>query len=179
MEIRILKEAGVEEAIGGMGFSYQLECPLDQVVTIGGMKGAIALARKDGGHNKFLESIVVWMDIRAPMSFWKQFDTYRVGVTKLSKSTMHTIMKREIRASDFCCDVPIETLDLLNELRVRGEFEVVISLLPMGYLQTRRVCLNYKSLRNIILQRRWHKLPEWAEFIKEMGKLDSYRLLGV
>lgn len=184
MDINILMEAGANEAIGGMAFSYQTECPLDNIKPVGTpsvkeLVSAHAIAKKDGGHNKFLESIVVWMDIRATMTWWKQFDTYRVGVTKLSKSTMHTLMTRDIRKTDFGVPIIGAWLAELNRLRYKKDFEGLINALPMGYLQTRRVCVNSRTLRNIIVQRRGHRLLEWAEFIKKMESLDVYRLLGV
>ena len=180
MQVKILHEAGMELAIEGMGFSFQLENDLDvKVKPRGTYKGAQVLAKKDGGHNKFLESIVVWMDVRASMAWWKQFDTYRVGVTKLSKSTMHTLMRRVIKSKDFNMKIPMEIIHTLNDLVLAEEFDQVIGLLPMSYLQTRRVCINYKAIRGIILQRRGHKLPEWAEFIEAMEDLEDYDLLGV
>ena len=95
MEIRIIEEAGHTAAITGMKFSHQGEGPLDEIEEVSYIdtKSTRTLANKDGGHNKFLESIMVWMDIRAPLKWWKQFDTYRIGVTKQGKSTMHSVMK--------------------------------------------------------------------------------------
>lgn len=179
MQVKILHEAGMELSVGGMAFSFQQECDLDDVKPGGTYKGATILATKDGGHNKFLESIVVWMDIRATMTWWKQADTYRVGMTKLSKSTMHTLMRREIRQEDFGWRIPESLLRMMNSMVRVKEFEHVIGILPMSYLQTRRVCTNYKTIRNMIHQRRGHKLPEWAEFIKSMENLEDYPLLGV
>jgi hypothetical protein len=182
IEIKILREAGYDEAIKGMEFSYETECLLSEVDDnhkLKSAKVALFLADKDRGHNKFLESIQVWMDIRATMNWWKQFDTYRIGVTKLSKSTMHTLMKRPIVQTDFGTPIPIGTLVSLNSLRKENKFEEIINILPMGYLQTRRVCLNYKTIRGIILQRRGHKLPEWKLFIKAMENLSNFKILGV
>jgi len=180
MQVKILHEAGMELAIEGMGFSFQLEYDLDvNVKPRGTYKGACVLAKKDGGHNKFLESIVVWMDVRASMAWWKQFDTYRVGVTKLSKSTMHMLMRRVIKSSDFNIKIPAHTIHELNDLVIDEDFDRLIGLLPMAFLQTRRVCINYKAIRGIILQRRGHKLPEWVEFIEAMEDLEDYDLLGV
>lgn len=180
MEINILGEHGAFFALGGMEFSHQPECPLEEVpFGSPNYKRGEALAKLDGGHNKFLESIMIWLDIKAPLYFWKQFDTYRVGVTKQSKSTMHTLHKRPIVGSDFECGVYNESLRHLNYLREIGAIEQLWNDLPMGYLQTRRVCMNYKALRNMILQRRNHKLPEWKHFCRHMlENIEHPELLG-
>lgn len=182
MEIRIVEEAGHETAIEGLGFSFTPECQLIEGF-IEPKKPlyptATALAKKDGGHNKFLESIVVWFDMRAPMYFWKQFDTYRIGVTKQSKSTMHSIMKRPLTTDDFSDDVLLDTILKLNSYINHKLFNKVIANLPEGYLQTRRVCTSYKVIRHIIKQRQNHKLGEWHEFCNFMKDMLKYpELLG-
>jgi hypothetical protein len=165
MKIKIIEEAGHQAAVTGMRFSHQVECPLDDIVEAVGVdtKTVRTLAKKDGGHNKFLESIMVWMDIQAPLYFWKQFDTYRVGITKQSKSTMHSIMKRELTQEDFEKGCETMYLEHLNTTRENKNFSLLVNDLPDGYLQTRRVCLSYKSIRHILMQREHHKLGEWAE----------------
>lgn len=181
MEIRIIEEAGHLAAVTGMRFSHQTEIPLKAIEEAGAVdtKTTRALAKQDGGHNKFLESMMVWMDIRAPLYFWKQFDTYRIGVTKQSKSTMHSIMKRDLTHDDFAGELYVDTIELLNYDRERGNFKRLIENLPDSYLQTRRVCLSYKVIRHIIKQRDMHKLGEWHElchFFKD--NLKYPRLLG-
>jgi len=181
MAIRIVEEAGHHSAVTGMRFSFQPECPLGDILSVAYVdtSSSRALASKDKGHNKFLESIMVWMDIQAPLYFWKEFDTYRVGITKQSKSTMHTIMKGCIPDSGFVPEVHIGTIDMLNDLIEQGDFTAVIANLPDGYLQTRRVCISYKGIRSIMLQRKNHKLKEWAVFCEYMLQNLRYpRLLG-
>ena len=109
--VRVLCEAGYKEALFGLSLSYRTLTPLE----INGTKKdfydknhfdkiekvAQTLAFKGGGHNKFLESMQVWLLIRGSLSFWKQFDTYRVGTTKQSESTMHTLRKRVLTENDF------------------------------------------------------------------------------
>ena len=75
------------------------------------------LAWKQGGHNKFLETITLCLDITAPRYWWQEFDTYRVGVTKQSESTMHTIINKPFETIDFESGCPIEVLKLLNTIR--------------------------------------------------------------
>lgn len=173
MELRILKEAGVHEALVGMAFSYETEHPQgDECSKVYDTQTlynrAKTLAHKDGGHNKFLESIVVWMTIRAPLYWWKQFDTYRVGVTKQSKSTMHTLMKRPLNESDFAGTLIPGVLETLNMAIADKNFNFVNDNLPNSFMQTRMVCTNYKTIRNICQQRAGHKLGEWSEFINYM-----------
>jgi len=165
MELSIVEEAGMKSAIQGMAFSFQTECKLKDLkdLTMKDIDRAFALCKLDGGHNKFLESIMVWIDIRASLKMWKQLDTYRVGVTKQSKSTMHTIMRKYLTYKDFDAPVSTQVLTELNNAIEENEFEKVCDNLPSSFLQTRRVCLNYKAIRNIIKQRRTHKLPEWQQ----------------
>ena len=108
--VRVLKESGFYEALFGLSLSFDVISP--EVITgesnllsnekfLKMQKVAQTLAFKGGGHNKFLESMQVWLLIRGSLSFWKQFDTYRVGTTKQSESTMHTLRKRVLTENDF------------------------------------------------------------------------------
>ena len=159
MKVKVLKEAGFEEALLGLSLSYNSE-PSKRV--------ADNLAWKGKGESKFLESICVWIDIDAPRYFHQQLDTYRVGITKQSSSTMHTLMRRELDQLDFqggCDDTILETLNCY--LR-NGDFGFVKRHLPESFLQRRVVCTNYKTLQNICMQRKNHRLPEWQVFIGAM-----------
>lgn len=198
MQLKILNESGLEEALIGMKFSFQPECDIEDIKPVTSyhqiegkyknslfdkyMETAKKLCKRDGGHNKFLEHIQVWFVLRAPLYFHKQFDTYRVGTSKLSKSTMHTLMKRELEYNDFegeLCDFP-DMLFVLNDYIRDKRFDELNKLLPQSFLQTRMVNTNYKVLRNIILQRSGHKLKEWDYFINEIKKqLMNPELLGV
>lgn len=161
MKIHVLREAGYYEAMLGLSLSYNR--PVAEMEDV-----ALKLCNKDGGHNKFLESIVVWLDITAPRYWWQQFDTYRVGVTKQSESTMHTILKRPLTQDDFEGDIHPDTLAHLNLLIEGKEFDQVKRELPESFLQRRVVCTNYKALRHMINQRYNHKLSEWRWFCEEM-----------
>lgn len=175
MEVKVLLEAGYEQALLGMGLSYGVTdmVRLENIAT--------KLAPKDGGHNKFLESLVVWMEIGAPRYFWQEFDTYRVGTTKQSESTIHTICRTYLTQENFSHSVFSETLELLNTtIKKYNEeedvekknyyFKVIKNNLPEGYLQSRVVCTNYKVLKNICEQRKNHKLEEWNIFIKKINE---------
>lgn len=195
MQIKIVNEAGLEEALIGMKFSFQPECDINTIPeaydlqierSAGGdildqyMTTAKKLCKRDGGHNKFLEQIQVWMIIRAPLYFWKQFDTYRVGISKLSKSTMHTLMKRSLTNDDFEFNPTIDCLADLNQSRLDKNFHQMQGDLPQSFLQTRMVNTNYKVLRNTLLQRKGHRLKEWEYFITEVkSQLNNPELLGL
>lgn len=162
MKVKVLNEAGYKEALLGLSLSYK-QPTIDRMPEV-----ALHLCDKDGGHNKFLESIVVWLDITAPRYWWQQFDTYRVGITKQSESTMHTILNRPFRQEDFAYPIASPTLARLNCLVRAGLFTVLKNELPEGFLQRRIACLNYKVLRHIIVQRYSHRLIEWREFISQL-----------
>lgn len=177
MNVKILREAGYDEAMLGLSLNKN-----KLVENMGNV--ANKLAMMDGGHNKFLESICVWIDITAPRYFWQDFDTYRAGVTKQSESTMHTITKKELTVGDFeGIEVNIETLDDINSyialyknynLTKRNKEALFMQIkrrLPEGFLQRRVVCTNYKALRNIYHQRKNHRLPEWRQFCEALQEL--------
>ncbi len=156
MIVKVLREAGHFEALLGLSLSYN--CDPDRRPAI-----AQRLAHMEGGHNKFLESLVLWLDIKAPRYFWVDFDAYRIGVTKQSESTQHG-WSRPLVYEDFAHTVHLPTLKRLNSLIERREVTQLKAELPEGFLQRRIVCLNYKVLRHIILQRHDHRMQEWHLF---------------
>lgn len=134
-------------------------------------------------HRKFMRQIFVSMDITAPLYWWKEFDTYKVGTTADSESTMHTIHQKEFKPEDFSHEHLDEygvtmldnIIDSLNENRFYYAKEAeplgkkdywwqMIQLLPSSYNQKRTVTFNYENATNIIHQRKNHKLDEWREF---------------
>lgn len=164
MKIKILKEAGYEESLLGLGLSYGITTGDDYVTdkTFSKLEGiAKSLATKDGGHNKFLESIQVWLDITAPRYLWSQFDTYRIGVTKQSESTMHTLLKYPITQKMF--EHPVPHLSFLEDLRLKMDLTMLKNCMPEGFLQRRIISTNYKVIRHIIQQRETHRLRQWKE----------------
>lgn len=161
MKVRIIEEHGYSSALVGLSLSYDQDSARMSAV-------AEKLRFKGEGHNKFLETIMVWMDIDAPRYFWQQFDTYRIGVTKQSQSTMHTMAARPLQQSDFEHPIPNEHLHHLNMLIADEKWQDVKRDLPESFLQRRIVCLNYMSLQRMIRQRRAHRLVEWQIFIDEV-----------
>lgn len=166
MEVKIIETCGLFSAL--LGLSLNKNQSVEHMPNV-----AEKLATKDGGHNKFLESIVVWLDINAPRYWWSQFDTYRVGITKQSQSTMHTILKRPLNYSDFDGFLPECIITELNDAIRCKNFMLVKRLLPESFLQRRIVCTNYKALRNICHQRINHKLSEWQTFCKTISELHN------
>lgn len=166
MDIKVIKETGYEEAALGFSLSYNSSIERAKKIL---PKYAFGIP----GENKFLESIIIWIDITAPRFWWQEFDTYRVGVTKQSESTMHTLCKKPLDNSNFEYPLPEESLKRLNDLRILAvgkemPLDKFKNELPEGFLQRRIVCLNYKSLQNIIGQRLTHRLPQWKYFCNEV-----------
>ena len=158
MKVDILHEAGYEQALVGLSLSHKQ--PVDKMPGVSQRLHAL-----DGGHNKFLESMVVWIDITAARYWWQEFDTYRVGVTKQSESTMHTLMNRKLTQDDFEVHIPQDILQALNGQLEARNFELVKGWLPESFLQRRVVCTNYKTIRRIVEQRYNHRMEEWRYFI--------------
>ncbi|MBQ9084194.1 MAG: hypothetical protein IJY24_00905 [Clostridia bacterium] len=134
----------------------------------------LAVAGSD--HRKFLRQIMVSMDITAPLYWWKEFDTYKVGTVANSTSTMHKIQAKEFTREDFSCDrLTEDALAVLDsvisflegervkfiETKDKAYWHNMIQLLPSSYNQMRTVTLNYEVLINIYYARRTHKLAEW------------------
>ena len=161
MNVEILEERGYDHALLGLSLSYRQDVKRMRAV-------AERLAPLGDGHNKYLETMVVWLDIDAPRYFWQQFDTYRVGVSKQSESTMHTMTSRSLQQDDFEHPIPEAYLNHLNRGIAGKEWESVKHDLPESFLQRRIVCLNYMVLQRIVRQRRSHKLTEWQQFIRDV-----------
>lgn len=134
------------------------------------------LVKAGSDHRKFLRQILVSVDITAPLYWWKEFDTYKVGTVSNSCSTMHKIHEKEFTLDDFSCEhlcdnslrvlqTVIDTLNLerRNFKITRNKFEwwQMIQLLPSSYNQKRTITMNYEVLRNIAESRKNHKLDEW------------------
>ena len=166
MRVRIIAEHGLVPALFGLSLSHGQHKKLssDEELLAKMRPVADRLAYKGDGHNKFLESIVVWVDIKAPRYWWQEFDTYRVGVTKQSESTMHTITDEEITNSMFEYSLPLSYIAHLERLRQGGDWERLKVALPESFLQRRIVCTNYMALQRMIRQRLTHRLPQWRLF---------------
>ncbi|MBQ7327139.1 MAG: hypothetical protein IJW93_06680 [Clostridia bacterium] len=147
---------------------------------------ASRLAKAGSDHRKFLRQIIVSLDICAPLYWWKEFDTYKVGTVANSCSTMHKIQAKEFTRSDFSCEkMSDEALSVLDsvisfmekervafiETKDKAHWHNMIQLLPTSYNQLRTVTLNYEVLINIYRARRYHKLDEWKLLCAEIERL--------
>lgn len=137
------------------------------------------LSKAGTSHSKYRRFITVTVDITAPLYWWKEADTYKVGTVANSCSTMHKIHAKEFVPEDFACeylrdeafDCFLDTIDTLNDYRKRfletkdkGDWYTMIQLLPSSYLQRRTMLLNYEVLAHMCHDRKDHKLWEWREF---------------
>lgn len=120
-------------------------------------------------HAKYRRMITVYLDITAPLYWWKEFDTYKVGTVTNSCSTMHKIQEKEFTWEDFS----IEHLTNFGmwEGNAKQAWWQMIQLLPSSYNQKRTVMLNYEVLTDIYPMRKNHKLDEWREFCQWIEKL--------
>lgn len=168
------------------------KCMEDEAFIIGPNDIDLTKRLRNAGtdHRKFMRMIIVYTDITAPLYWWKEFDTYKVGTVANSCSTMHKIHAKEFTLEDFSCEhledsslrFLKETIDSLNYWRTRYvQFEddpsillnfgmskkdtwwQMIQLLPSSYNQKRTVMMNYEVLANIYKSRKNHKLDEWCE----------------
>lgn len=162
------------------------------------------LVKAGTDHRKFMRMIVVYADIVAPLYWWKEFDTYKVGTVRNSCSTMHKITEKEFTLDDFSHDrllvvEKLETIiDWLNkyrdiyvnwdkhrsyvdsngvELNKKGLWWQIIQLLPSSYNQRATVMLNYEVLANMYHSRRNHKLDEWHDFCSWIETLPYSELI--
>ena len=153
----------------------------------------LALAKKltqaGPDHRKFLRQIMVSMDITAPLYWWKEYDTYKVGTVSNSCSTMHKIHEKEFTLDDFSHEhlahqtkeVLQMVIDDLNDSRSiylktknKGDWWQMIQLLPTSYNQMRTVTLNYEALYNMYHARKIHKLDEWQRFCDTISDLPYF-----
>ena len=158
-------------------------------------------------HRKFMRMITVYMDITAPLYWWKEFDTYKVGTVANSCSTMHKIADKEFTLEDFSWEHLItreqplvegvdaveppnaiwlmnRTIQTLNQYRNlylqtkdKKYWWQLIQLLPSSYNQRRTVMLNYEVLANMYKSRRNHKLDEWVDFCAKIERLPHSELI--
>ena len=154
------------------------------------------LAKAGTDHRKYMRMMSVYVRITAPLYWWKEADTYKIGTVANSCSTMHKIQEKEFTIDDFSCEhlnrigtsYLWDILDILNMARslylnggdYKGEnynpkdkqvWWQMIQLLPSSYNQTRNVMLNYEVLSNMYHSRKNHKLDEWKDFCKWIEEL--------
>ena len=148
------------------------------------MKLLLQLTKAGPDHRKVLRQMMISCDITSALYWWKEWDTYKVGVTTNSTSTMHKLCSRELTVHDFSFEdmhdnefIVNVVLDNLNT-RIRdykdsmkqnkGLWRTIIQLLPSAYNQTRTITMSYENVLNMYKQRQHHKLSEWQEFCAYM-----------
>lgn len=135
-------------------------------------------------HRKYLRQIFVSMDITAPLYWWKEMDTYKIGTVSNSCSTMHKIAAKEFEFDDFSCEHVMNMsliFDIISELNHYRRLYIetkekeywwqMIQLLPSSYNQRRTITMTYENVVSIIKQRENHKLDEWVEFVEILKNL--------
>ena len=148
------------------------------------------LVKAGPSHRKFMRMIVVYMDIYAPLYWWKEFDTYKVGTVSNSCSTMHKITAKKFVREDFstdmltdfdCLDNIIVSLnknrDLYLKTMDKKYWWQIIQTLPSSYNQKRTVMLSYEVLHKMYNERKSHKLYEWISFCKKIRELPNSWLI--
>ena len=156
-----------------------------------------SLSKAGDDHGKFLRMINVTMDITAPLYWWKEFDTYKVGTVSNSCSTMHKIQEKEFTFDDFSHEHILDFTDITRESPLDVLANVIselnycrklylkskdkrywwqmIQLLPSSYNQKRTIQLNYQVLKTMYHARKNHKLDEWREFCKWCESLPYFK----
>lgn len=185
--------ARCHEGEGGLAYIPEsAHCP-DAFFYIGRNDQDLAVRLEKAGpeHRKHLRMMFIWCDIEAPLFWWKQFETYRVGLAGVNScSTMHKIHTKMFDISDFdtdgmsevgVTDLKHHVIPTLNNLRDlylvdkdKTFWQDMVNLLPESYIQKRTVCFSYETLGNMIRQRKNHKLGCWHEFIDKMTRYTPY-----
>lgn len=150
------------------------------------------LVKAGSDHSKFMRMLIVYCDITAPLYWWKEYDTYKVGTVANSCSTMHKIHAKPFTGDDFSHehlfgDGVMLLGDIVAELNIAREQYLatndkkwwwqMIQLLPSSYNQMRTVELNYAVLRNMYHARKNHKLDEWHSFCEWVESLPYAELI--
>lgn len=143
-------------------------------------------------HRKYMRMMPVYLRITAPLYWWKEADTYKIGTVSNSCSTMHKIAEKELTLRDFSLDhLSYQSLkNLRNTIKCINDYREeylkdkekhnwwqMIQLLPSSYNQTRNIMFNYEVLANIYRQRQNHKLDEWIEFCNWIKTLPYFELI--
>lgn len=178
------------------GAISQIKIGDDDLRIVNNLLRADGCGRAGEPNSKFMRMIHVQVAITAPLYWWKEFDTYKVGTVANSTSTMHKLATTPITKdcfemddyaeldNGFCTDMwksLIEWLEGLrqkyNETKVKAYWKELIRLLPESWLQTRMIDCNFATLRNIYAWRRGHKLTEWHKFCDWICTLPLHELI--
>ena len=195
MEFNTLEVQGFDSAIHGMrnplksydkADSKWILDDTDEHFIIGPNDYKLAKGLWKGGteHRKWMRQVVVWVEITAPRYWWSEFDTYKIGTSANSESTMHTILKESFNQSQFewpqfnGSDKIIENIfnEYINSIKLIRDYanktegedkehyqQILKAMLPESFLQKRTICLNYEVLATMYRQRKNHRLPQWSK----------------
>lgn len=205
IKVENIETWGFEHAIRGMrnpmnswdkSDSFYVEKPIYYQVGENDLDLMQRLYKAGHPHRKYLRQIFVSMDITAPLYWWKEFDTYKVGTTANSCSTMHKIHSKEFILDDFshehlsdgalaCLNGIVERLnisrkffDALDGDEAKQYWWDMIQLLPTSYNQKRTITMNYENVFNMLQYRQNHKLDEWNVFCEILKDLPYIREIG-
>lgn len=174
--------------------SFCMECEHKNDYCLGENDHSLMQRLSNAGteHRKYMRMMPVYVRITAPLYWWKEFDTYKIGTVANSCSTMHKIAAKEFTLEDFshehmdiaseaCLETTIGYLNLFRQSFLENHDKDIwwqlIQLLPSSYNQTRNVMMNYEVLANIYRQRKGHKLDEWREVCKWIESLPYSELI--
>lgn len=189
MKVKLLHTPSIDVALFGLGknkgvttkMSFEEFCQLQngdlhpkykQMMNV-----ANKLAEMPEEHRKFLRQITFAIEVTAPRYWWSEFDTYKIGTTAQSESTMHTILKNRLSYENFADGTDDYVLDkIIDQIDVIKQFDCtntektmqIKKILPESFLQCRVVTLNYEVFKNIYRQRKNHRLPEWRKFCNDL-----------
>lgn len=183
IKIENLKVYGFESAMIGMRNpmnSWSLNDTVFNRLGENDLKLLLKLCKAGADHRKVLRQMLISFDVVAPLYWWKEFDTYKVGTVSNSCSTMHKLTSRPLTRDDFSFEdmhdkecIVNEVVDNLNarisDYKADGKtnknlWRTIIQLLPCAYNQRRTITCNYEVILNMYQQRKHHKLKEWRDF---------------
>lgn len=181
IKIENLKVYGFDSAMRGMRNPMNSWNSNDTVFNRLGendLKLLLQLCKAGADHRKVLRQMLISFDVVAPLYWWKEFDTYKVGTVSNSCSTMHKLTSRKLTRDDFSFEDMHNNESIVNEVinnlnaRIddykitnnKSLWRTIIQLLPCAYNQRRTITCNYEVILNMYQQRKHHKLKEWLDF---------------
>ncbi len=158
--------------------SWKLNDTKDNEIGANDLDLLLRLCKAGADHRKVLRQMLISFDVVAPLYWWKEFDTYKVGTVSNSCSTMHKLTSRKLTRDDFSFEDMHDNESIVNEVinnlnaRIddykitnnKSLWRTIIQLLPCAYNQRRTITCNYEVILNMYQQRKHHKLKEWLDF---------------
>ena len=167
MIVKNIKTAFIEESLEFSGLPFSRGKPKEKTL--------FSLANaSQRSHGKFLRQMMISFVATAPFYWWTEFDTYKIGTTRMSTSTMHTLMKG-VDQSHFEDKIAQSYIDAINEEIKSGDLIKVKALLPASFCYTSYVTMNYEVLRTIYRDRITHRLPQWKQFLLSFSEIPYFK----